>query len=164
MRVPDLTSRSTASTAAGRPTASTRIPLERLIVVVLIGATLAALAVDQRLKDAPSVVRRVKLQSSFTPNGDGRRDIAGVRFMLTRPDVVTVTVRDAHGRRVRRLATARRVPANRKLRFYWDGRTDAGARAAPGAYYVRLVLARRGRTIDFVRHIRLSRRAARSTG
>jgi hypothetical protein len=128
----------------------------RLLVVVLIGATLAALALDQRLKDAPSVVRRVKLAPQFSPNGDGYRDVGGIRFRLTQPDLVTVTVIDARGRRVRRLATARRAAAHRRLRFTWDGRTDAGVRAAPGTYFVELYLARRDRTIDLVEHMRLS--------
>jgi hypothetical protein len=127
----------------------------RLLVAALIGATLVALALDQRLKDAPPVVRRVKVQRALSPNGDGHRDVGRIRFVLTRPDVVTVVVLDAHDRRVRRLATARPLAAGRKLLLLWDGRTDAGARAAPGLYHVRVELARRGRSIDLVRHMRL---------
>src|SRR3954469_24749994 len=120
IRVPDPTSRSTPSTAAACPRAPTPTPRERMsgggrvLVAVLIGATLASLALYQRLKDAPSVIRRVKVERSFSPNGDGYRDVGGIRFMLTQPDVVTVTVLDAGGRRVRRLATARPVAADRK--------------------------------------------------
>src|SRR4051794_5558877 len=126
---PDPRSRSIASTAAPRATGSTRTPLEPLsrsgqvLVFVLIAATLAALAADQLRKEAPSVVRRVKVVRSFSPNGDGYRDVAGIRFVLTRPDVVTVTMLDAGDRPVRRLATARPVAADRNLRFVWDGRT-----------------------------------------
>jgi hypothetical protein len=133
-------------------------------VLGLIGATLAALAIDQHLKEAPSVVRRVKVSRSFSPNGDGHRDAAKIRFMLTRPDVVTLTVLDASGHRVRRLATATPVLADRVLRFRWDGDTDAGRRAAPGRYAAQLMLARRGRTIELVRRMRLRATPPRSTG
>jgi hypothetical protein len=135
-----------------------------VLALVLIGATLAALAVDQRLKDTAPVIRRVKLVRAFSPNGDGYNDVAGIRFILTKPDIVTVTVVDAAGRRVRRLATRKHVRANRKLRFFWRGRTDAGRLAPPGLYHARIVLARRGRTIDTVRRVRLSARPPRSTG
>src|SRR4051794_23372535 len=168
---PDLTSPSIASTAAPRATGSTPIPPPerlsrpgRLLVLVLIGATLAALVVDQRLKDAAPVVRRVKLVRAFSPNGDGYNDVGGIRFILTKPDVVTVTVVDGSGRRVRRLATRRKVRADVKLRFFWDGRTYAGRLAAPGIYHVRIALARRARTIPFARHMRLSARPPRSAG
>jgi hypothetical protein len=130
---------------------------------VLIGATLAALAVDQRLKDTAPVVRRVKLVRAFSPNGDGYNDIGGIRFILTKPDRVTVTVVDGDGRRVRRLATRKRVPADVKARFYWDGKTDAGRLAAPGIYHVQIRLGRLGRTITFVRRMRLSGRPPRRT-
>ncbi|WP_028060679.1 FlgD immunoglobulin-like domain containing protein [Candidatus Solirubrobacter pratensis] len=136
----------------------------QILVLVLLGATVVALAVDQRLKERPAVIRRVKVARSFSPNGDGFNDRAGIRFMVTRPDVVTVTVLDAHGDPVRRLARARRVPADRKLRFFWDGRTDAGRRAPPGVYYTRVRLGRRGQTIQLVRHIRLSARPPRPAG
>src|SRR3954454_17601186 len=164
---PALTSPSIASTAAPRAPGPTPIPPPerlsrpgRLLVLVLIAATLAALAVDQRLKDTAPVIRRVKLVRAFSPNGDGYNDTGGIRFILTKPDVVTVTVVDGD-RRVRRLATGRKVKANVKLRFFWDGRTDAGRLPAPGIYHVQIVLARAGRTITFVRRMRLSARAPR---
>lgn len=131
-----------------------------MLVLVLMVATVAALAVEQRLKERPPVIRRVKVARSFSPNGDGYRDTAGIRFVLTRPDVATVTIVDAHGRAVRHLATARRVPAKRKLRFAWDGRTDGGRAAPRGVYGVRVTLTHR--SIELVRKIRLSARPPRA--
>src|SRR5581483_7940855 len=128
----------------------------QILVLALIGATLAALAIDQHLKQAPAVVRRVWVMRSFSPNGDSARDRALIRFMVTRRDVVAVTIRDSGGHVVRHLAADRAVRPSRKLRFYWDGRTDAGRLAPPGTYRVRVTLRRRHRTVDLLREIRLS--------
>jgi flagellar hook assembly protein FlgD len=133
-----------------------------ILVLALIAATLAALVVDQHLKQAPAVVRRVRVARSFSPNGDRSRDRALIRFVVTRRDVAAVTVLDADGHVVRHLATHRAVRPNRKLRFYWNGRTDAGRLAPPGIYRVRVTLRRRHRTVDLLRQIRLSARPARA--
>jgi len=115
----------------------------QLLVLVLIGATLAALVVEQSRKDEPPIVGRVLLARAFSPNGDGFHDRAKIRFRLEQPDRVTLTVVDAAGRRVRRLLDDRRVRAHRIVRFYWDVRKDAGRLSPPGRYRVRLALARR---------------------
>jgi len=59
-----------------------------------------------------------------------------VRFALPRASRASLAVYDAAGRRVRTLADA--TLAARDHAFRWDGRTDAGARAAAGAYFLRL--------------------------
>jgi len=64
------------------------------------------------------------------------QDATQLRFRLPRAAVVRVTIVDAGGRRVRRLAE-RTFPAGYgDLR--WDGRDDAGRRTASGAYFARL--------------------------
>ena len=131
----------------------------QLVIGVLVVATLAALALDQRLKEQPAFVRRIHVNRSFSPNGDRFRDTARIRFAITRPDVVSVAIVDARGKVVRRLATDRPAPAGRTLRFRWDGRTDAGRPAPPGVYRARVTLRRRGRSIVLLQRIRLSARA-----
>ncbi|HET6547015.1 MAG TPA: gliding motility-associated C-terminal domain-containing protein [Solirubrobacter sp.] len=133
----------------------------QLLVLVLIGTTLAALVVQQTRKDEPPIVGRVLLASAFSPNGDGFHDRAKIRFRLEQPDRVTLTVVDRHGRRVRELLHDRRIRAHRVVRFYWDGRTDAARRAPPGVYRVRMALARRGWSHLLVRDVRLSARPPR---
>jgi hypothetical protein len=133
-----------------------------ILVLALIGATLAALAIDQHLKQAPAVVRRVWVIRSFSPNGDSSRDRALIRFMVTRRDVVAVTILAPNGQVIRHLATHRAVRPNRKLRFYWNGRTDAGRLAPPAVYRVRVTLRRRHRTVELLRQIRLSARPAKT--
>jgi hypothetical protein len=127
-------------------------------------ATVFAGIVVQRAKDAPALLRAVVVTRAFTPDGDGHRDVASIRLRLGRRDRVSVTVMAADGRPVRRLVTARRVPAGGLLRVLWTGRTDAGGRAPPGTYRVRVVLPRGGRTIDLVDSIRLIAPRAGATG
>lgn len=72
-------------------------------------------------------------------------------FTLEHDEDYAVTVHDLAGRRIRDLAAGRGTAGERTLR--WDGRTDAGARAAPGVYMIRL---RRGSGVE-VRKIVLQR-------
>jgi hypothetical protein len=127
-------------------------------------ATLCAILVIQRVKDAPALVRRVTVTPLFSPNGDGYRDVVKIRFVLGRPDDVTAVVVDGAGRTVRRLAVGRRAPAGRRVRLQWDGRTARGTVAAPGTYRVRLTLRRRGRTLDLRAPARLSGRPPHGRG
>jgi hypothetical protein len=136
----------------------------QLILGVLAIATLGAMVVAQRAKDAPALVRRVTVTPLITPNGDGYRDVVKIRFTLPRADTVDAAVVDGRGAAVRRLAAARAVPAGRRVRLQWDGRTDRGAPAAPGTYRVRVTLRRRGRTLDLRRPTRLSPRPPHGGG
>ena len=135
----------------------------QLLFALLFISTLGAFVLSQRLKERPAFVRGVKVTPHFSPNGDGFRDRATVRFVLSRSDLVTVAVLDERGRVVRRLAAGRRMPAGRRLRFEWDGRTDAGPVAPAGRYRVRVWLGDQRRSIDLVQTLRLRvgpRRAA----
>jgi hypothetical protein len=136
----------------------------QIVFGVLAVATLCAIVVAQRAKDAPALVRRVTVTPLVTPNGDGYRDVAKIRFTLGRPDTVDVAVVDDRGATVRRLVAARPVRAGRQMRLKWDARTDRGAPAAPGAYRVRVTLRRRGRSLRLQRPIRLSARPAHAHG
>ena len=133
----------------------------RLQLGLLAVATVCAGVVVQRVKDAPGLVRSVRVSGAFTPNGDGVRDRARIGFRSGRRDRASVTIVGAGGATVRRLATGRSVGPRQRLRLRWDGRTDAGAPARPGTYRVRVTLPRRGSTLELARAIRLVDRLPR---
>lgn len=58
-----------------------------------------------------------------------------LRYVLPSPGRVTIAVHDVRGARVRSLLDAEAAGPGTVA---WDGRTDAGGRAAPGLYFVRL--------------------------
>jgi hypothetical protein len=59
-----------------------------------------------------------------------------LRFRMARPGHARLTVVDASGRTIRRLAQ-RDFPAGR-IQWRWDGRDDRGARVSSGVYFFRL--------------------------
>ena len=59
-----------------------------------------------------------------------------LRFTLMDNEDYAVTIHDLAGRRVRELVAGRGKAGERTVS--WDGRTDAGTRAAPGVYMIRL--------------------------
>lgn len=64
-----------------------------------------------------------------------------IPFQLREDVAVTLTLYDAHGNTVRRLDLGRRaagIYATRDSAAYWDGRNDAGERAASGVYLCEL--------------------------
>ena len=72
-------------------------------------ATVGAFFVTQRLKRAAPVIRHVVLPLYISPNGDGRKDRAIIKFKLPKADDrVTVSITDANGDEVR---APRRPPA-----------------------------------------------------
>ena len=62
-------------------------------------------------------------------------------YTLSRSARVTLSIHDAMGRVVRRLAAGATEPAGRRA-IVWDGRTDSGAAARPGVYLASLVVDR----------------------
>jgi hypothetical protein len=109
-------------------------------------ATAGALLLTQRLEGAPPPVERVYYPAWLSPNGDGVKDIATLRFRLPRPGTGTVQVVDADGAPVRTFA--RDVPLGAGRHAYpWDGRTDAGRPAPEGDYRLRVALSSEGRTL-----------------
>ncbi|GAA4820089.1 FlgD immunoglobulin-like domain containing protein [Nocardioides caeni] len=67
---------------------------------------------------------------------DGYRDTATVRYSLSRPASVVITVLDAAGRTVRTHAPGVLEPGHRSWR--WNGRTADGGRAELGRYRMRV--------------------------
>ena len=122
------------------------LSLQAVTVAVLAVATLGALLVTQRLKAAPPPIERVYYPPWISPNADGRKDVATLRFRLPEPGRGTVQVVDAAGRPVRTLAREAPLRAGRNA-YPWDGRVDAGAVAPEGAYRLRVLLTSRDRTL-----------------
>ena len=99
----------------------------RVVFVLLVAATFSAFFAAQRLKSAPPVATIKKVTNHFSPNGDGRRDVARFRIRVRRDDDVTVSVVDEAGSEVRRIASDVPAQRERSVRVRWDGRTEAGS-------------------------------------
>jgi FlgD Ig-like domain len=117
----------------------------RAVFVLLVGATFAAFFVAQRLKGGPPVAKLVDMPTAFSPNGDGRKDVQPIGVRIKHGDDVTLTVVDATGSDVRRIASGVPVRAGDVVRAGWNGRTEGGSRAPDGRYRVRVNLRREGR-------------------
>jgi flagellar hook assembly protein FlgD len=118
------------------------------VFAALIVVTAGAFVQAQLVKKDDLILDRVRATPrDFSPNGDGRRDVAYFRFRLTRPDTADVLVVDEAGKVVRTLARNRPLGTYRYLVFSWDGRTDAGELAPPGAYRPRVILHRQDRDL-----------------
>ncbi|MFN2611873.1 MAG: FlgD immunoglobulin-like domain containing protein [Solirubrobacterales bacterium] len=118
-----------------------------LLVAALVLATFAALYSNQRVRRQGLVLDSIHVTSTFSPDGDGHHDRARISFRVKGPDQIDLTMIDANGRPIRRLATDRLLADRQITVFRWDGRTDAGRPAPPGAYTLRVEELRRGRTI-----------------
>ncbi|MFH1570851.1 MAG: FlgD immunoglobulin-like domain containing protein [Gemmatimonadota bacterium] len=112
---------------AVRGNASELAPGQGLVVT----ADLSGTRLLQELRVEPPV---------FTPNGDGINDEATIRFSVYRikaERVLTVTVHDLSGRRVRDLSLAPGAASGIHV-LSWDGCDERGDRVAPGAYLLRV--------------------------
>lgn len=124
-----------------------------VVFALLVVATVGAFFVTQRLKRSEPVVRKIGMPKYISPNGDHQKDRARIRFRLPKSDRVTVSMTDAGGDEIRRLADRRlrRGPH----RFVWNGRDGSGAIPPDGFYYLRVVLAGQGRGTITKRGIQL---------
>ena len=135
----------------------------RAVFVLLVVATFAAFFVAQRLKSAPQVAVIKKVTRHFSPNGDGRRDVSRIRVRVRKDDDVTISIVDASGTEVKRIAQAVPAKARRGIRVRWDGTTATGSRAPEGLYRVRVSLRRGGRAVILKPGLALDVRAPRPT-
>ncbi len=125
------------------------------VFAVLVVATFGAFFVAQRLKNAPPVLSELTVFPYFSPNGDGRFDVARVSFRPKKADDVSVAVLNSSGDEVRELMGGRRVAAGELVRLKWDGRTDDGAHAPDGRYRYRITLQHEGRSVVPATSVRL---------
>ena len=133
---------------------STRAPVA--IFAVLVAATFAAFFVAQRLKNSPSVIQELRIntdapgQQIFSPNADGRRDRVRFSLLLDKADHVTLTILDDDGDPVRTLIDDRALRAHQRLGLPgvpWDGRDGDGHMAPDGRYRLRITLRDQGRSV-----------------
>jgi len=135
----------------------------RAVFVLLVAATFSAFFAAQRLKSAPPVATIKQITQHFSPNGDGRRDVASIRVQVRKDDDVTIAVVDDAGTEVRRLASAVPATSERALRVRWDGRTAAGTAAPEGVYRMRVSLRRGGRAVTLNPGLSIDTTAPRPT-
>ena len=91
-------------------------------------ATIGAFFAAQRLKNEKPLLRYRASDRAFSPNGDGIKDSARIRFKLPEADDVTVTILDDDGGTVARVARNRYLPKG-EVTLRWDGIGDDGAPA-----------------------------------
>jgi len=135
----------------------------RVVFVLLVAASFSAFFAAQRLKSAPPVATIKKITRHFSPNGDGRRDMARIRIRVRKDDDVTIAVVDDAGNEVRRLASAVPATRDRAMRVRWAGRTSTGSLAPEGAYRVRVSLRRGGRAVTLEPGLAIDTTAPRPT-
>jgi hypothetical protein len=135
----------------------------RVVFVLLVAATFSAFFAAQRLKSTPPVATIKKITRHFSPNGDGRRDVARIRIRVRKDDDVTIAVVDAAGNEVRRLVSGESATEDRAVRVRWDGRTSTGSLAPEGHYRLRVSLRRGGRAVTLNPGLSIDTTAPRPT-
>jgi hypothetical protein len=133
--------------------------LGRVMFAVLVLATVGAFFVIQRLKRSDPVISQVVVPAYISPNGDGFKERIGLSFRLKTGDHVTVSITDANGDEVRRLADKRLASGTHA--FVWNGRDSSGAIPPDGLYYLRVILRDQGRGTTSRRAVHLVTTAPR---
>ncbi len=109
--------------------------LSAVVFAALVLATFGAFFVAQRLKGAPSQLQQLSATRLFSPNADGRKDVARLGFLLTSSATVTIDVVDSGGSPVARVFGPSSVERYRRVRTRWNGTAgDADHRAPDGRY------------------------------
>jgi hypothetical protein len=105
-------------------------------VVYTAPAALPASAPEITASGTSTGADETPLADALTLAPNPARENAWIALRLARASDVRLAVIDASGRRVRDLLRGALPAGTRMIR--WDGRDDAGARAAAGVYFVRL--------------------------
>ena len=115
-----------------------RVPLATALFFALLAASLvtAVLVVRARTPDLVlEVTGWTPCSRELSPALDGARGRVRVTFFVREADdAARITIVDSHERTVRTLASKLALAPEEEVSFTWDGRTDAGATAAPGLY------------------------------
>ena len=128
--------------------------LAAAVFLLLVGATIGAFFAAQRLKSEKPLLRYRASDRAFSPNGDGIKDSARIRFKLPEADDVTVTILDEDGGAVARVANNRHLPKG-EVTLRWDGKAEDGLVAPEETYSVRVGLRRHGRTNTLPHEVKL---------
>ena len=121
--------------------------LSTVTLLGLLVATAAAFAITEHLKLIKSPVSGARVTRAFSPVCRCAHATATIQIRLRHEDRVTIRILDAARRPVATVAAGELVPARRRVRFTWNGRTDAGTLAPDGAYRPEIHLAAARRTI-----------------
>jgi hypothetical protein len=128
--------------------------LAAAVFVLLVGATIGAFFAAQALKRQAPLLRYRASTEAFSPNGDGVKDSAQIRFKLPEAAELTVTILDEEGGIVRRIST-NEYRGEGLQSFRWDGRTDENLVAPEDTYRVRVGFRDEGRTNTLPHEIKL---------
>lgn len=99
-------------------------------------ASLAAVFQVQRIEAAGGPLSEPSASTYFSPNDDGVKDVAEVRFTTRQAESVSIVIVDSSGRIVRHLLTDEQIDGAHELT--WDGRNDADQLVDEGTYRVRI--------------------------
>lgn len=84
----------------------------------------------------PPIITRFQATTVFSPNGDGRRDVARVNIRVHEPSTVRLEIQ-RDGATIATLADGERLPKGWHT-VVWDGRDDAGRIVPDGQYAIKL--------------------------
>ena len=128
-----------------------------VLVLVLLGGTVAAFAVTEALKLERSPLTTPRFSEVLSPTCACRTQVARLSFRLREPDRIDVVIVSDDGP-VRTLAHDLDRLRGR-VRLKWDGRDDAGAVVPDGVYRLRVSLQKADRSIMFPDEIRVDTEA-----
>ena len=131
----------------------------RVTFVILVLSTFAAFFVAQRLKSEPPVINVPQITQYFSPNGDGKKDVSDIAFVIKVADEATVDVVNLDGDRVRRLVDSVPMQPNKWRRTSWDGKDDDGTVVPDGQYRLRVALRDEGRSAIVQKTMRVDTKA-----
>jgi hypothetical protein len=104
-------------------------------MLVLFGVAMAVFVLPFAFPTPPPIVTRFHSTLLFSPNGDGRREVARVNVRLRVAGQLTLEVQ-RDGKTVVRLASGPHGAG--RLQATWDGRDASGARVPDGTYALKL--------------------------
>jgi hypothetical protein len=126
-----------------------------LFFSALLAASVAVAAIVLHARSPDLAIQVNRMPKQFSPDGDGRHDVAHIRFFSRESDPdATVEIIGPDLKPIRTLATDRPLVANQSVAFAWDGRTDSGKLANPrNRYRLRVRLPDRDRDMVYPRRI-----------
>jgi hypothetical protein len=126
--------------------------LPRIIALLVAAGCVAGVFAIHHIESAGSPVGAPALSRVFSPNGDGVKDTAVLRFTLRDPGHVDVWVtRPGSSRRVATVASNRR--ASGPTTVAWTGATDRGPIVARGRWQLHLRVRELDRTFPITRPV-----------